>query len=87
MIRPVFTELALFAIPFAIYGIFLLATRRGLMDPASWPLLRVVWLFIAALLFVLGGFVAFAQFGGAPPHSTYTPARFENGKLIPGSAK
>jgi len=87
MIRPVFTELALFAIPFALYGVFLVATRQGLMDPASWPWSRIVWLFIAALLIVLGGFVAFAQFGGAPPHSTYTPARFEKGKLIPGSAK
>jgi hypothetical protein len=87
MIRPVFTELALFLIPFALFAVYLVVTSQGLFDPASWPWSRVVWLFIAALLTMLGSFVVFAQFGGAPPGSTYTPARFENGKLVPGTAK
>ena len=87
MIRPVFTELMLFLIPFAVYAVFLLATRQGLMDPKSWPWSRVAWLFIVALLTIVGSFVVLAHFGGAPPGSTYTPARFENGKLVPGSAK
>ena len=87
MIRPIFIELALFLIPFAIFAVFLVATRQGLMDPASWPRPRVVWLFVASFILMVGGFVVFAQFGGVPPNSTYTPAHFENGKLIPGSAK
>ena len=36
MIRPVFTELALFLVPFLVYGIFLWATRAGVLDPAAW---------------------------------------------------
>jgi len=87
MIRPVFTEIALFLIPFAVYAIFLVATSKGLFDPKSWPWSRLAWLFIAALLIMLGSFVVLAHFGGAPPFSTYTPARFENGKVVPGSAK
>jgi hypothetical protein len=87
MIRPVFTELALFLLPFAVYAVFLVTTRKGLLDPESWPWSRAAWLFIAALVILLGSFVVLAHFGGAPPGSTYTPARFENGRIVPGSAK
>ena len=37
MIRPILTELALFVVPFVAYALFLLATRAGVLDPASWP--------------------------------------------------
>ena len=42
MIRPVFTELALFLIPFVVYAVFLVATRKGLLDAGSWPLPRIL---------------------------------------------
>jgi hypothetical protein len=38
MIRPVFTEFALFATPFVLYALYLLATRAGMFDAASWRL-------------------------------------------------
>jgi uncharacterized protein DUF6111 len=88
MIRPVLTELALFLTPFAIYAIFLWATRAGVLDPASWRLPTLMWLTIAALALILGSFVVIAQFGGAPPGSTYVPAHIEEGgKFVPGTAK
>ena len=87
MIRPVFTELALFLIPFAVYAVFLLATRQGLMDPKSWPWSRVAWLFIVALLTIVGSFVVLAHFGGAPPGSTYVPAHIEDGQFVPGRVR
>ena len=34
MIRPVFTEVALFLVPFLVYAVFLWATRAGVLDPA-----------------------------------------------------
>ena len=37
MIRPVFTELALFLAPFAVYAIYLVATAAALLTRASWP--------------------------------------------------
>ena len=84
MIRPVFTELALFLIPFLVYGVFLLATRRGLLHPDSWSLSRLASLAIVASLLVIGGFAALASFG-APPGSVYVPAHIDkNGKLVPG---
>ena len=36
MIRPVLTEIVLFLTPFAIYALFLFATRADVFDRASW---------------------------------------------------
>ncbi len=87
MIRPVFTELALFAAPFVAYALFLWATRAGVLDVSSWPLPRLMWLTISALVLVIASLLALAQFGGSPPGSTYVPAHLENGRLVPGSEK
>ena len=84
MIRPVFTEIALFLVPFLVYAVFLWATRAGVLDPASWSLARLAWLLIAALSLMLGSFVMLAQFSGAPAGSTYVPAHVDDGKLSPG---
>jgi hypothetical protein len=87
MIRPVFTELALFIAPFVAYAVFLWATRTGVLDVSSWPLPRLMWLTISALVLVIAGLLALAQFGGSPPGSTYVPAHLENGRLVPGAVK
>ncbi|MGN6117676.1 MAG: DUF6111 family protein [Nitrobacter sp.] len=87
MIRPVLTEIGIFLIPFAVYALFLIATRSGLLVPASWPLHIVARLALGALLLVVLSFILLAHFSGAPPNSTYVPAHIENGKLIPGVEK
>jgi hypothetical protein len=87
MIRPVFTEIVLFLAPFVLYVVFLWATKAGVMHPDSWPISRIASLAIAALLLMVGSFIYFAHFTGAPPGSTYVPAHMENGKFVPGQAK
>ena len=87
MIRPVFTEIALFAAPFVLYAVFLWATKAGVMDIESWPLSRLAWLTIVALALVVGSFIFFAHFSGSRPGSTYIPAHLENGKFVPGTTK
>ena len=87
MIRPVLTELGLFLIPFAIYAVYLVATRSQLFATVSWPLPVVGWLSAAALLLIIASFAYLAHFSGAPPGSTYIPAHIENGKLVPGVEK
>ncbi len=84
MIRVGFTEIILFLTPFVLYGVFLWATRAGVMDPKLWPLSRVIWLAICAFALVTGSFIYFANVTGAPPGSTYVPAHMENGKFVPG---
>ena len=87
MIRPFAIEIALFLAPFAVYALFLWATRAGVLHPQSWPPHRLAWLTIAALVLMAASFVFVAEFAGAPPHSTYVPAHVEDGKLIPGTIK
>jgi hypothetical protein len=87
MIRPVFTEIALFAAPFVLYAVFLWATKAGIMDIESWPLSRLAWLTIVALVLVVGSFIFFAHFSGSRPGSAYIPAHLENGKFVPGTTK
>jgi hypothetical protein len=84
MIRPVFTEVALFLLPFLVYAIFLWASRAGVLDASSWSPVRLVWLVIAALCLMVGSFVWLAEFGGAPARSTYVPAHVDDGQLRPG---
>ena len=87
MIRPLATEIVLFLLPFVLYGVFLWATKAGVMHPDSWPLARVAWLVIVALALMLGSFIYFANHSGAPVGSTYVPAHMENGKFVPGQTK
>jgi hypothetical protein len=87
MIRPVLTEVGIFLIPFALYALFLIATRNGVTLTASWPAPVVIKLAIAASVLVIISLVLLAQFSGAEPGSTYVPAHVENGKLVPGIEK
>jgi hypothetical protein len=87
MIRPVLTEVALFLTPFALYAAFLWATRARVFDLDRWSLQTLIWLTIAAFALMLGSFLVLAQFGGAPPGSTYVPAHIEDGKFVPGTTK
>lgn len=87
MIRPLLTEMALFLTPFALYALYLFATRAGVLDAASWNLRTISWLTIVAFVFMIISFLFLAQFGGAPPGSTYVPAHMEDGRLVPGTTQ
>jgi uncharacterized protein DUF6111 len=87
MIRPALTEIGIFLIPFAVYALFLIATRSGVLAKSSWPLPLIAKLVLGALLLVVISFVLLAHFSGAPPKSTYIPAHIENGRLVPGVEK
>jgi hypothetical protein len=87
MVRPIFTELILFLAPFALYAVFVFATRARLSDPAAWSVSTIIWLTTASFILMIGSFVLLAHFGGSPPGSTYTPAHIEDGKFVPGTTK
>ena len=87
MIRPALTEIGIFLIPFAVYAVFLIATRSGLLVQASWPIQSVAKLALGSLILVIVSFVLLAHFSGASPNSTYIPAHVVNGKLVPGVEK
>ena len=87
MIRPIATELGLFLAPFVVYAAFLLATRAGIVHADAWTMRRVTGLVIVSLLLMAGSFLVLAEFGGAPPGSTYVPAHIEDGKFVPQTTR
>ncbi len=87
MIRPALTEVGIFLIPFAVYALFLMATRSAVLAQTSWPIHLVARLVLGSLVLVGASLILLAQFSGAPPNSTYIPAHVENGKLVPGVEK
>lgn len=87
MIRPVFTEIALFVAPFVIYGFYLWVTKAGLFDAESWSWSTIGWLTIIALVLMLGSFLLISHFSGFAPNSTYVPAHMEDGRLVPGTQR
>jgi hypothetical protein len=87
MIRPILIEIGLFIAPFVIYAILLVVTSSGALQRSAWGARRIAALGIAGFVLMLGSFVFFAQFSGAPPGSTYIPAHIENGKFVPGTTR
>jgi hypothetical protein len=87
MIRPAFTEIGIFLIPFAVYALFLFATRTGMLQQSSWPVHVIGKLVVGSLLLVVVSFILLAHFSGSAPNSTYVPAHIENGRLVPGVEK
>ena len=87
MIRPLLSEVGLFLLPFAAYALFLIVSRTNVLTATAWPLHVIGGLLGAALTLTVGALVLLANFSGAPPKSTYTPAHMENGKLVPGIDK
>jgi hypothetical protein len=87
MIRPAFTEIGIFLIPFVVYALFLFATRSGLLLQTSWPVPVIARLALGSLLLVVVSFILLAHFSGGAPNSTYVPAHLEHGKFVPGVEK
>jgi hypothetical protein len=87
MIRPALTEIGIFLIPFAVYALFLIATRSGVLVQTSWPVHIIGKLVLGSLLLVIVSLILLAHFSGASPNSTYVPAHIENGKFVPGVEK
>ena len=61
MIRPVFTEIALFVMPFALYVVFLWAIKADVLHPDSWPASRIATLTIVALALMVGELFLFRR--------------------------
>lgn len=74
-------------LPTALYFLYLLAFRRGGLPQGGAgvsPEVPWIWLGIAGAALVALTFVLLAHFDGAPPGSTYVPARVINGEVEPG---
>jgi hypothetical protein len=88
MARTIFTEIALFIAPFAIYAAMLYLTKRDARDRDNWGAKVVAWLAFAGVILVAISLIWFSHYGGYRPGSTYVPAHIDkDGKLVPGYTK
>ena len=88
MARTIFTELAFFIAPFAVYAIVLLLMKKDARDRENWGAKVVAWLAFAGIALVAASLVWFAHYGGYKPGQTYTPAYIDkDGKFHPGETK
>jgi hypothetical protein len=76
-------ELGLFLLPFALFFLFLVATRREAFAPEHWRGARG-WLAILGVGFAISGLVVETLWLDRHPGSVYRPAHMEDGRFVPG---
>ncbi len=85
MIRFLLERWIFFAVPFAIWGLYVLLmfrTRRLRAPRTPWTIL-----FIAGLLLVAASFVWVGLTEGFPAGGTYVAPHVVNGKVVPGTVE
>ncbi len=83
MARGFADALALFLLPFAVYGLLVALQRRTALIGPQWTSGRLVLLSLAGLGAVLAGLVLFG-FLAPRGEGVYVPAHLEDGRLVPG---
>jgi hypothetical protein len=81
MIRYV-DELGLFLLPFALFFLFLVATRREALAPEHWRGARG-WLAIVGVGLAIAGVVLETVWRDRS-NGVYRPAHMQDGRLVPG---
>jgi hypothetical protein len=82
MIRVLALRAFLFAVPFAIYGAYLLLSRARSIVPTHdtpWTVL-----FISGLALVVASFLYLGLTEGESTHGRYVAPHVVNGKIVPG---
>jgi hypothetical protein len=75
-------ELGLFLLPFALFFLFLVATRREALAAENWRGARG-WLAIAGVTIAIAGLVVETIWRDRR-EGTYVPAHMDHGRLVPG---
>lgn len=71
-------------LPFAAYATYIVLSKRASAQGGVWTDAPWYWLVSTGLAFVIAGFVVAASIGGAPPGSSYVPAEYKDGEIVPG---
>jgi hypothetical protein len=71
----------LFLVPFALYALWLVLSRRSL-GASAWPARVIGYLALAGALLIAAVLVLFVHFDTAPPGGVYVPAHMENGHIV-----
>jgi len=83
MLRIALIDIFLFALPFILYGAYMLAVK-GVAPADLWQGAPVFWLLAAGCGLLLVVMATLIQFSGGTPEGTYRPPVIEDGVIIPG---
>jgi hypothetical protein len=84
MFRIALIDIFLFALPFLIYGAYMIAAK-GTAPSDLWQSAPVLWLLAAGCGLLLIAMGTLISFSGGKPGGTYTPSTTENGVIKPGT--
>ncbi len=84
MLRFIAFDAVFFLLPFAIYALWLIFTRRTLRNISDWQISTIAYLALAGAVLMVLVIVGFVHFDTDAPGGTYVPAHLENGKIVPG---
>jgi hypothetical protein len=83
MLRIALIDVLLFALPFLIYGAYMLATKGG-APKSLWQGAPVFWLLITGCGLLLATMATLISFSGGKPGGTYRPPTVVDGVVKPG---
>lgn len=83
MLRLLLQYLLPLVLPFLVYLAYArLAQKTRVLDDAPWLVLAATGVGLLAV-----SLVSWRLMTGAPPGETYTPARIEDGRVVPGTTE
>ena len=85
MTRALFDEIVLFLSPFIAYAFWLMLKRRSPLHGPNWEG-KIMGLSMIGLALIVASFIMLGLTGNKE-QGQYTPARMENGKLVPAEIK
>lgn len=84
MARVVLINIAMFLLPFIVYGAYLYLSRKDDEDTNYWRDAPIGWLFAIGMVLVFAVIISLIQFTGSGPGGHYVPPQFKDGKIVPG---
>jgi hypothetical protein len=83
MLRIALIDVIMFALPFLIYGAYMIAAK-GAAPATAWQDAPVLWLLGVGCGLLLITMATLISFSGGKPGGTYHPSSTENGVIKPG---
>lgn len=73
-----------FLLPFLLYAGYLLATKGSFRNAEEWQLRTVSWLALGGAVLLVAVILIFANYDTVSGDTTYRPAQYIDGKIVPG---
>lgn len=84
MLRVILLNMAIFLVPFILYGAYMILVRRHQDKNSLWRDAPILWLFSAGLVLVLFVVFTLISFERQEPGGVYHPPVYKDGKIQPG---